>query len=87
MFNQKRENALLNFYCISDASGMVKFWHFTTGKCLHTIHDGETSQILTLSVNPDNTMFCTTGDNPQIHLYDMETLKRVNTLEPRYIII
>ncbi|XP_060608517.1 uncharacterized protein LOC132760544 isoform X2 [Ruditapes philippinarum] len=66
----------------SYASGMVKFWHFTTGKCLHTIHDGETSQILTLSVNPDNTMFCTTGDNPQIHLYDMETLKRVNTLEP-----
>ncbi|XP_052218339.1 uncharacterized protein LOC127835959 isoform X1 [Dreissena polymorpha] len=64
------------------ASGLIKFWHYTSGKCLHTINDPDHSQILTLAVNPENTLFCTTGDDPRVHLYDLETQKKVSTLEP-----
>ena len=67
----------------ADASGMIKFWHFTTGKCLHTINEPDDTQILTLAVNPENTLFCTTGDDPRITLYDMHTMKQVSTLEAR----
>ncbi|XP_053376097.1 WD repeat-containing protein wdr-5.1-like, partial [Mercenaria mercenaria] len=66
----------------SYASGMVKVWHYTTGKCLHTINEPEQSQIFTLSINPENSLFCMGGDDPRIHLYDMETLKKVSTLQP-----
>lgn len=68
---------------ISDASGLVKFWHYTSGKCLHTIN--EVRQTLNIAINPDGTRFLTTGDSPQIHIYDEETKKRINTLEPRYV--
>ncbi|XP_061189530.1 WD repeat-containing protein 5-like [Saccostrea echinata] len=64
----------------SYASGLVKFWHYTSGKCLHTIN--EVRQTLNIAVNPDGTRFLTTGDSPQIHVYDEDTKKRINTLEP-----
>ena len=67
-----------------DASGMVKFWHYTSGKCPSTINEPDHTQILTLAVNPENTLFCTTGDDPSVHLYDINTQKKVSTLEPRY---
>ncbi|KAL4224391.1 hypothetical protein ACF0H5_017843 [Mactra antiquata] len=66
----------------SYASGMIKFWHYTSGKCLHTINEPEHSQVLTLAVNPENTLFCATGDDPRVHVYDMETQRRIQTLEP-----
>lgn len=72
-----------NVFQISDASGLVKFWHYTSGKCLHTIN--EVRQTLNIAINPDGTRFLTTGDSPQIHVYDEETKKRINTLEPRYV--
>lgn len=64
----------------SYASGHVKFWHYTSGKCLHTINEVRTT--LNVALNPEGTKFVTTGDTPQICIYDEETKKRITTLEP-----
>ncbi|XP_041348767.1 POC1 centriolar protein homolog A-like [Gigantopelta aegis] len=64
----------------SYASGLVKFWHYTTGKCLHTIN--EVRQTLALAVKPDGRHFVTAGANTQIYLYDMETKQKIQTCEP-----
>ncbi|XP_005111512.1 WD40 repeat-containing protein SMU1 isoform X2 [Aplysia californica] len=61
------------------ASGQVKFWHYTSGKCLQTIN--EVRQLLALTLNTDGTRVLTAGAEPQIHMYDMETKQRVNTME------
>ncbi|KAL3856252.1 hypothetical protein ACJMK2_011026 [Sinanodonta woodiana] len=66
----------------SYASGMVKFWHYSSGKSLHTIKEPSTTQILTLAINPQNTHFITSGDNPHIHQYDIHTFQLVNTFFP-----
>lgn len=68
----------LNF---TDASGHVKFWHYTSGKCLHTIN--EVRQTLALTINPAGTHILTAGADPQIHLYDIESKLKINTMEPR----
>ncbi|XP_067680546.1 uncharacterized WD repeat-containing protein all2124-like [Haliotis asinina] len=64
----------------SYASGHVKFWHYTSGKCLHTIN--EIRQVLALALNPGGTHFLTAGADPEIHLYDIETKKLKKTFEP-----
>ena len=69
-------------FLIPDASGHVKFWHYTSGKCLHTINEVRTT--LNVALNPEGTKFVTTGDTPQICIYDEETKKKITTLEPRY---
>lgn len=61
------------------ASGHVKFWHYTSGKCLQTID--ETRQLLALTINTEGTHLLTAGSEPQIHMYDMETKQRVSTME------
>ncbi|VDI30447.1 phosphoribosylaminoimidazolecarboxamide formyltransferase / IMP cyclohydrolase, partial [Mytilus galloprovincialis] len=63
-----------------DASGHVKIWHYTSGKCLHTINEVRTT--LNVALNPEGTNFITTGDTTEINIYDEETKKKLNTLEP-----
>lgn len=62
------------------ASGHVKFWHYTSGSCVHTIN--EVRQTLAMAVNPEGTLFATAGASKQIYLYDTDTKQKVNTLEP-----
>ena len=61
----------------------MKFWHYTSGKCLQTID--EVRQTLALTINPEGTHIITAGAEPQIHMYDMETKQKVNTMEPRWV--
>ena len=68
---------------ILDASGMIKFWHYTSGKCLHTIN--EVRQTLASAYNPLGTTLLTAGADPQLHLYNVETKQKVRTMEPRYL--
>ncbi|XP_069135121.1 WD repeat-containing protein 38-like [Argopecten irradians] len=70
------QNMLIATY----ASGIVKIWHFTSQKCLHTIH--EVRQTLALALSPLGSRFVTAGGDQQIHVYDEETKKKINTLEP-----
>lgn len=70
-------------FFFSDASGHVKFWHYTSGKCLQTIV--EDRQALTFTINPEGTHILTAGSEPQIHMYNIETKQRTNTLEPRFV--
>ncbi|XP_033748756.1 WD repeat-containing protein 38-like [Pecten maximus] len=70
------QNMLIATY----ASGIVKFWHYTSQACLHTIH--ETRHTLALALSPLGRRFITAGSDQQIHVYDEETKKKINTLEP-----
>ena len=74
-------NEYLSIFFV-DASGHVKFWHYTSGKCLQTID--ETRQLLALTTNTEGTHILTAGSEPQIHMYDMETKQIVNTMEARW---
>lgn len=72
----KYEHILLACY----ASGLVKFWHYTSSSCIHTIN--ESRQTLSLTISPEGTHFLTAGADPQIHMYNMETKQKIRTLEP-----
>lgn len=64
----------------SYASGMIRFWHYTSGTCVQTIN--EQRQTLATAFSPPGTTFLTAGTDPQLRLYDTETRKLLRVLEP-----
>ena len=66
---------------ILDASGMIKFWHYTSNKCIQTINEGR--QTLASCFNPTGTKILTAGADPQINAYDVATKKKIMSYEPR----
>lgn len=72
----------------SYASGLVKYWHYTSGNCLTTIKeqkpplDNTDRQTLSLAISPKADSFLTCGADPQINHYDIETKKLLNAFEP-----
>lgn len=66
----------------TDASGMVKLWHVSSGQCLHTIH--EPRQTLTASFQRGGENFVTAGSDEKIFAYDTATKKRLRECQPRY---
>ena len=68
----------------SDASGHIKLWHYTSGICLNTML--ENRQSLNVAYSPDGKRLVTTGETPEIYVYDRETRERINTLESRYFV-
>jgi len=70
-----------------DATGHVRFWHYTSGKCMHTINElRKGSQTLSSAFNPLGDRILTVGADPQIYMYDVATKKRINSLEATYVI-
>ena len=67
---------------LTDASGFIKFWHYTSGSCLHTID--EQRQTLASAIDPAGSMFLTSGSDPGIHVYDEKTKQLIRKCEPRY---
>lgn len=80
IYHNTEKEEYANILVASYASGHVKFWHYTSGKCLHTINEARTT--LNVALNPEGTKFVTTGDTTQICVYDEETKKKLTTLEP-----
>lgn len=80
IFSSLEKEEYSHILVASYASGHVKFWHYTSGKCLHTINEVRTT--LNVALNPEGTKFITTGDTTEINIYDEETKKKLNTLEP-----
>ncbi|XP_052073752.1 uncharacterized WD repeat-containing protein alr2800-like [Mytilus californianus] len=70
------ENKLLASY----ASGHIKLWNYTTGSCLNTMI--ENRQSLNVTYSPDGLRFVTTGETPELFVYDRTTRKKILTLEP-----
>nr|XP_039259958.1 cleavage stimulation factor subunit 50-like [Styela clava] len=62
------------------ASGLVKFWHVSSNKALHTIH--EPSQVLSSSLSPGGEQFITAGSTEQVRIYDVATAKQIHVCEP-----
>ncbi|XP_076107373.1 uncharacterized protein LOC143075705 isoform X1 [Mytilus galloprovincialis] len=80
IFSSLEKEEYSHILVASYASGHVKIWHYTSGKCLHTINEVRTT--LNVALNPEGTKFITTGDTTEINIYDEETKKKLNTLEP-----
>jgi WD40 repeat protein len=64
----------------SYASGEVRFWHYTSGSCLHTTVEPR-SQTMSLAFNPTADKFVTVGADPQVYLYDVETKQRISIMD------
>ncbi|XP_059171932.1 WD repeat-containing protein 38-like isoform X2 [Physella acuta] len=79
-FSPGEKTEYIHIIIATYASGHVKFWHYTSGTCLHSIDEGR--QTLSLTINPEGTHFLTAGANPQIYMYDLDTKQRVATMEP-----
>lgn len=75
-----------SFYSIkhlyhSDASGEIRRWHITTGKCLHT-HKEET-QALACGYSSKGDQSIASGSNGKIYMFDEETGNVLHVFEPR----
>lgn len=62
------------------ASGMVRLWHYTTGKCLLTVNEERATLIA--NMNPYASLFLTGGSDVAIRQYDLETGKVLRTFQP-----
>lgn len=71
-----------NLFIFLDASGHIKLWDYTTGSCLNTMT--ENRQSLNVTYSSDGLRFVTTGETPELFVYDRTTRKKILTLEPRY---
>ena len=67
----------------SDASGMVRLWHYTSGKVVKSFNDGR--QLLSVAYSPDSTKIITSGTEPAIHMYDAQTLEKVHVFQAGYV--
>ena len=73
--SSKTRNVLLAV----DAGGVVKHWHMTSMKCLHTTSE-DMNQIYALDYRPDGLKFATAGQDYQVRLYDEATKSLQSTL-------
>lgn len=62
------------------ASGQVKFWHVSSQKALHTIH--EPRQVLASSISNDSRRIVTVGSSEQVYIYDIESGTKTYSCEP-----
>lgn len=62
------------------ASGQVKFWHVSSSKAMHTIH--EPRQVLSCSISKDAKSMVTVGSSNEMRIYDIGTAKQVKVCEP-----
>lgn len=65
------------------ASGHLRYWHFTSGTCIAGINEvrryRDTSSV---AFNASGDRIVTVGADPQVFVYDSDTRKRINMLEP-----
>jgi len=64
----------------ADASGHVRFWHYSSRKCLYALND-DRAQTLSMAFAPIGDKFATVGSDPKVYLYDVETKKRISEHE------
>lgn len=76
-FAPDEQTDYMHILIASYASGDVKVWHYTSGTCLYTL--SEERQTMTVTLNPDKSRFLTAGSDALIHIYDLESKKRLNT--------
>eukprot|EP00794_Sanderia_malayensis_P013785 gene13785-15228_t len=75
LLHQSYGNVLTATY----ASGEVRQWHVSSGKCLWTIK--EERQALTCSIGTNGERFLTAGSDAKINLYDSNSRKLISTFE------
>lgn len=64
-------------------SGHLRYWHYTSGTSLATIDEVRRYQnTSSVAFNVPGDRIVTVGADPQVFVYDSETRKRINMLEP-----
>eukprot|EP00795_Rhopilema_esculentum_P015498 gene15498-6755_t len=74
-----RDQTYANVVTATYASGDVKQWHVSSGKCLWTVK--EDRQVLTCSISSNAGRFLTSGSDAKVYLYDASTRNVLNTFE------
>jgi COMPASS component SWD3 len=64
------------------ASGIIKFWHYTSGSCLYTIN--ETRQTLAAAYDASGKNFFTVGATTDVHMYNLETKQLMASFNASY---
>jgi len=77
--SSKTKNVLLSV----NANGLVKHWHMTSMKCLHTINE-DPNQCYALDYRADGLKFATAGQDHQVRIYDEATKTLQSTLTGGY---
>mmetsp|Transcript_6026 Transcript_6026/g.10357 ORF Transcript_6026/g.10357 Transcript_6026/m.10357 type:complete len:336 (-) Transcript_6026:268-1275(-) len=72
----KTKNVLL----AAGADGMIRHWHVTSGKCLHTIKE-ENNQIYAIDYRYDGLKFVTCGMDYKVRVYDEATKTLMCTMQ------
>ena len=52
--------------CVTDADGVAKHWHITSGKCLHTVEAAEDNQLFAVDYRADGDLFATAGSDKEV---------------------
>ncbi|XP_074643371.1 periodic tryptophan protein 2 homolog [Tubulanus polymorphus] len=69
-----------NILVATYASGLVKFWHYSSQKCMFTLT--EKRQTLTQAFNPEGDRFITAGASMEIPIYDTKTKQCIRICQP-----
>lgn len=75
--SSKTKNVLI----AANAAGDVQHWHMTSGKCLHTMVEGDNNQVYALDYDKDGTRFVTAGKDTAVRVYDEATKSLITTMQ------
>jgi len=84
MFLTKEINEIViseQFFLLIDASGLIKYWHISTGESLHTHR--EKCQLLTGALDPTCSYLAAGGTSNENYVYELATGKKLNTYGAR----
>ena len=67
----KTQNVLVSAY----ADGWLKYWHATSGRCLHQrkCEDNPDNQLYTIDYSKDGNLLATAGKDKHVRIYDEQT--------------
>lgn len=68
-----------NVLLAANAAGSVQHWHMTSGKCLHSLDDGD-NQVFCLDYNDEGSQFFTAGKDKAVRVFDEATKSLVATM-------
>jgi len=63
------------------ADGVLKHWHATSGKCLHTVLEDPENHIYTMDFSRDGTLLAVAGRDLKIRVYDETTKSLAFTMK------
>jgi COMPASS component SWD3 len=70
-----------NVLIAANAAGAVQHWHMTSGKCLHSMVEGDGNQVYALDYDKEGAKFVTAGKDTAVRVYDEATKTLLTTMQ------